>query len=107
KHAVTNYGILRDTLADGVRKGELRPIETELAPVSLMGMIVIFQFLRPIISAALGKKEYDNRFVERIAAHSIDLFLNGVVADGSRRQKHAAATQAVRRSTKRGAKAQK
>ncbi|MFY9555791.1 MAG: CerR family C-terminal domain-containing protein [Blastocatellia bacterium] len=107
KHAVTNYGILRDTIADGVRKGELRPIDTELAPVSLMGMIVIFQFLRPIISAALGKKEYDNRFVERIAAHSIDLFLNGVVADGSPRQKHAAATQAVRRSTKRGAKAQK
>jgi len=55
-------------------------IDAELAPISLMGMVVIFQFLRPIISVALGKTEYDERFVGRVAAHTIDLFLFGAVA---------------------------
>jgi len=73
-----NYTILRNTIAEGVESGELRQIDVELAPISLMGMVVIFQFLRPFISVALGKTEYDDRFVNRIAVHTIDLFLNGV-----------------------------
>jgi AcrR family transcriptional regulator len=81
KYAVTNYTILKNTIAEGVQAGELRSIDLELAPISLMGMVVIFQFLRPFISVALGKDDYDRRFVSRIAAHTIDLFLNGVVAD--------------------------
>jgi AcrR family transcriptional regulator len=81
KYAVTNYTILRDTMREGIKRGELRAIDAELAPISLMGMIVIFQFLRPIISIALGKTAYDEKFVNRVAAHTIDLFLNGAAAD--------------------------
>jgi len=84
KYAITNYTILRDTISDGVRSGELRAIDAELAPISLMGMVVIFQFLRPFIAVALGKSEYDAKFVNRIAAHTIDIFLNGVVPDKQR-----------------------
>ena len=82
KYAVTNYTILRDTMREGIKHGELRAIDAELAPISLMGMIVIFQFLRPIISVALGKTAYDEKFVNRVAAHTIDLFLNGAAAEG-------------------------
>lgn len=102
QYAVTNYTILRNTIADGVRSGELRSIDTDLAPISLMGMVVIFQFLRPIISVALGKTKYDERFVNRIAAHTIDLFLNGAANEGTRLKKSAtAAKKRTRRKTSR------
>jgi len=81
KYAVTNYTILRDTMREGIKRGELRAIDAELAPISLMGMIVIFQFLRPIVSIALGKTAYDEKFVSRVAAHTIDLFLNGAATE--------------------------
>jgi AcrR family transcriptional regulator len=80
QYAATNYTMLRTTISDGVKRGELRAIDAELAPISLMGMVVIFQFLRPLISIALGKTEYDERFAGRVAAHTIDLFLYGAVA---------------------------
>ena len=96
QYAVTNYTILRDTMSEGIRRGELRAVDYELAPISLMGMVVIFQFLRPIISVALGKTEYDDAFVARVAAHTIDLFLYGAVAD-----EHAKKKKTVRSSNKR------
>jgi AcrR family transcriptional regulator len=81
KYAVTNYTILRETMAEGVRRGELRKIDLDLAPVSLMGMIVVFQLIRPIISFALGETEYDKRFIKRLSAHTVDLFMNGAGSD--------------------------
>jgi len=81
QYATTNYTMLRTMISEGVKRGELRSVDAELAPISLMGMVVIFQFLRQIISVALGKTEYDERFVGRVAAHTIDLFLYGAVAD--------------------------
>lgn len=81
EYALTNYSILRDTISAGIKQKELRSIDYELAPISLMGMVVIFQFLRPIISITLGAPEYDERFIKRISLHTIDLFLNGARAD--------------------------
>lgn len=81
QYATVNYTMLRILISDGVNRGELRPIDADLAPISLMGMVVIFQFLRPIISIALGKAEYDELFVKRLATHTIDLFLYGAVAE--------------------------
>lgn len=115
QYAVTNYTILRDTISEGVRRGELRAVDADLAPISLMGMIVIFQFLRPIISVALGSATFDDRFVTRIASHTIDLFLNGaakpkrtqaIKAPASAGVSHAGdrkarASAKLRRSTKR------
>ncbi len=87
QYAVTNFTMLRTMIAEGVKRGELRNIDADLAPISLMGMVVIFQFLRPIISVALGKTEYNERFVNRVAAHTIDLFLFGAVANDKRTRK--------------------
>lgn len=105
KYAVTNYTILKNTIAEGVQSGELRPMDIELAPISLMGMVVIFQFLRPFISVALGKTEYDDQFVNRIAAHTIDLFLNGVVSNKARTKRPTTARKNTR-STRSSAKVQ-
>ena len=99
KYAVTNHTILKNTIADGVQRGELRRIDVELAPISLMGMVVIFQFLRPFISAALGTTEYDTGFINRISAHTIDLFLNGVVADRPRTRRPPTNGKKTRRKT--------
>jgi len=77
KYATTNYGMLRETMADGMRRGELRKIDIDLAPISLMGMILVFQFMKPFISLGLGGIQYDEGFIKRLSAHTIDLFLNG------------------------------
>ena len=87
RYAATNYTMLKTVMSEGVKRGELRAIDAELAPITLMGMVVIFQFLRPIISVALGKTEYDDAFVARVAAHTIDLFLYGAVADEHAKKK--------------------
>ena len=81
QYGASNYSMLKGLIADGVKRGELRSVDAELTPISLMGMVVIFQFLRPIISVALGKTQYDKAFVDRVAAHTIDLFLNGALED--------------------------
>jgi TetR/AcrR family transcriptional regulator len=81
QYAATNYSMLKELIAQGIKRGELRGVDAELAPISLMGMVVIFQFLRPIISIALGATQYDKKFVDRVAAHTIDLFLNGAAEE--------------------------
>lgn len=102
KYASVNYSLAREAIADGVRRKELRPIDVELAPISLMGMIVVFQFFRPIISVALGKSDYDERFIKRISAHTIDLFLKGAEASGktSTRKTAGKSTKSAKRQTK-------
>jgi TetR/AcrR family transcriptional regulator len=77
KYATTNYGMLREAMAAAIKRGEMRKIDVDLAPVSLMGMILVFQFMRPLISFAIGNLEYDERFIKRLSAHTVDLFLNG------------------------------
>ncbi len=80
KYATTNYGMLHDALAAGVRGGELRDIDVDLAPISLIGMIIVFQLIRPLIAIGLGKIQLDARFIERLAAHTVDLFLHGAAS---------------------------
>jgi AcrR family transcriptional regulator len=77
KYAPANYGLLREAMSEGVHRGEMRKIDIDLAPISLMGMILVFQFMRPFISSGLGNIQYDERFIKRLSNHTIDLFLNG------------------------------
>lgn len=80
KYATTNYGLLREAMAEGIGAGELRDIDIDLAPISLIGMIIVFQLIRPLIALGLGKIQFDERFIERLAAHTVDLFLNGAAS---------------------------
>ena len=65
----------------------MRKVDIDLAAVSLMGMILVFQFMRPFISFGLGNIQYDERFIKRISNHTIDLFLNGASAAASSKKK--------------------
>jgi AcrR family transcriptional regulator len=77
RYVTTNYGMLREALGEGVRRGELRELDVDLAPISLTGMIIVFQLIRPLIARGLGNIQFDEGFIERLAAHTVDLFLNG------------------------------
>src|SRR5262245_22878075 len=76
-HVSSNYRMLRELLEEGARNGDLRDIDLELAPVSLLGMVVVFQLLRPIITVVMGKRDYDQQFINRLSKHTVDLFLRG------------------------------
>jgi TetR/AcrR family transcriptional regulator len=100
-----NFTLIREVIKEGVRRGELRPIDADLTPLSLIGMIVFFQFAQPIIAIALGSHHYDASFLKRLSAHTTDLFLNG--ADGSaegrgRKQSARAKRPAKKQSAKKG-----
>jgi AcrR family transcriptional regulator len=86
KYSVNNYALLRGIIEDGVARNELRQLDIELAPISLMGMMVIFQAFRPVISVALNKATYDEAFIKRVAQHTADLFLNGAQNPATARQ---------------------
>jgi TetR/AcrR family transcriptional regulator len=94
KYIPTNYAMLRGAMAEAVGGGELREIDVDLAPISLIGMIVVFQLIRPLIAQGLGKVKFDDQFIERLAAHTVDLFLNGA-AGPSRRSAGKRAKQAA------------
>jgi AcrR family transcriptional regulator len=83
-HVSANYQMLRELLEEGARAGDLRDIDLELAPLSLLGMVVVFQLLRPIINIVIGKRDYDEQFIHRLSKHTVDLFLRG--AQNTRRR---------------------
>lgn len=93
KYLPMNYGMLRETMSEGVRRGEMRKIDVDLTPVSLIGMILIFQFIRPLISLGPINIQYDEQFIKRLSNHTIDLFLNGVTGA----DKKAAGSKAAKR----------
>ena len=72
-----NYALLRGILDDGVASGELREIDAEIAPVSLIGSVAFFVIARPLVAGMLGISEYDERFADRLADHAIGIFLDG------------------------------
>ncbi len=81
-----NYEILREALAKGVRSGELRQIDIDLAPISLMGMILVFQLIHPVMSVVTSVAT-DERALGMLAAHTVDLFLNGAKKPGPTKSK--------------------
>ena len=97
KYVPTNYAMLRGAMAEAIQGGELREIDVDLAPISLIGMIVVFQLIRPLIVHGLGNVKFDERFIERLAAHTVDLFLNGAASGKRGAGKRAKRATAARR----------
>lgn len=61
---------LEQVLADGVRRGELRPINTKLAAFSFMGMMVVY----PKLLLETGAAD----LAEAIIPHTIALYFDGI-----------------------------
>jgi TetR/AcrR family transcriptional regulator len=96
----TNYEMLRSIIARGVRRGELRPVDLDLAPVSLIAMILMFQIGQPLISTTLGAGQYNERFVKRLAVHTAGLFLEGATARKPKRPSTQRPSSELRRTAK-------
>ena len=92
---ITNYALARESMRQGVRTKELRAIDVDLAPISLIGMILIFQIAQPLISVVQGRARYDENFVKRVADHTVSLFLDGA------RQSQSLVSRAARRGPSR------
>ena len=99
-HVSSNYRMLRELLQQASRAGDLRDIDLELAPVSLLGMVVVFQLLRPIITVVMGARDYDQHFIHRLSLHTVDLFLRGA-QNNSRRRAPGARPKTARRPRRR------
>ncbi len=98
KYPKDNYTLLRGIISEGVKRRELRPLDVEIAPFSLMGMIMIFHVFNPLISLVLGKAEYDEEFIQRVATHTAGLFLQGAQMPSTFETKKSPAK--LKRSTK-------
>ena len=79
KFPLNNYQLMRQVIGGGVAKKELRQLDLDLAPISLMGMIVVFQVFRPVIARVLEGPEYNRQFIRRLSRHTADLFLHGAL----------------------------
>lgn len=89
---LNNYQLMRQVIADGVSRKELRRLDVDLAPISLLGMVIVFQVMRPVIARVLDQPNYDEAFIKRLSRHTADLFLHG-----AQRQTTAEATRATGR----------
>lgn len=74
-----NAALLRRIIQQGVEQGEFRPLDAHLAVGSLLGMVLFFVLAAPIAAPAL-EVEPGPDFADRLAAHTLDLFLQGVRA---------------------------
>ena len=99
---VANHKILRDIMAQGVRRRDFRALDLDLAPISLLGMALVFHILQPIILLALGCDRYDKALLKRISAHTIDLFLNGAKSKARAPSKKAGKSPSKKRDSAKG-----
>lgn len=100
----TNYRILREALSDAVRRGDMRKIDVDLAPISLMGMIVVFQLIQPVIPVPIDGGGYDEGFIKRLSDHTVDLFLHGAIGAGQKSAEKACGNSGKKqRKARRGA----
>jgi hypothetical protein len=73
---------LIDAVGDGVKSGRYRTdLEPELATWSLLGMMV-FPFLSRPIARHLFHQDLNESTVDKLIAHTCDLFENGVAVHG-------------------------
>lgn len=75
-----NYTILRGIIEDGIRSGEFRTVDTEIAPISVVGMIAFFVLANPIVSLLTGTTPEQEGFETRLAEHTVNLLMRGIVA---------------------------
>jgi AcrR family transcriptional regulator len=74
-----NYAVLNGILRDGVESGEFRPIDVSMTPVSLVGAIAFVIIAQPLVAGVLGSCLTDEGFSDRLANHTLDLCLHGIL----------------------------
>ena len=70
-----NIGLLTTLIREGIAAGEFRDVDPALAARTLIGSLLVPVVLAPLV---LGEDDAERR--DRLPAHIVDLYLNGVVA---------------------------
>jgi AcrR family transcriptional regulator len=77
-----NYLMFRGIVEEGVRGGEFREVDVEMTPISVIGMMAFFMIARPVISGVLTVGPGHRDFEARLAEHTLNLVLNGILKSG-------------------------
>lgn len=79
KYIAKNFALLTEFLDQGIKDGELRPLDVPLTPITLVGMMAFYFTAFPIISRLLAVEDYDEAFARRLIRHTKKLFFQGVL----------------------------
>lgn len=81
KYVSKGYAALQSTFRAGMSEGQFNELDLELAPLSMLGMIIFFFFSAPLVKRVLHRERYDREFLERLASHTTDMFLKGLLKE--------------------------
>lgn len=79
KYFARNYELVRSFMKEAIRGGHFRDLDLQLAPVSLVAMIIFFFYNRFLVERILGLDPLDETFSQRLVDHTLDLFLHGAL----------------------------
>jgi AcrR family transcriptional regulator len=74
-----NYQMLRSIINEGVERGEFRAVNVDMAPISLIGMIVFFMIAQPMIAGILSVGPGHEAFEDLLTEHTLNIYLHGVL----------------------------
>ncbi len=77
-----NYELVKSLMEKALSDGKFRELDLELAPLSLLAMILFFFHNSFLVRRVLKLDPFDEKFIRRLVLHTLDLFLHGALADG-------------------------
>jgi AcrR family transcriptional regulator len=81
-YAKGNLGILKKVLEEGMKNGEFRKMDPQLAAFSIFGVNAHFITVQPLMLQFLEKENYDDEFIEKAVNHTVQFVLGTLINDG-------------------------
>jgi AcrR family transcriptional regulator len=78
RFARPNFAAIVALLDDGLRSGEMRPVDPRFMTASMIGSCVYFFLSAPLLRQLFDLDELDTKLTEDFAAHTAELILHGV-----------------------------
>jgi TetR/AcrR family transcriptional regulator len=76
---IRNYLMFRGVVEQGVHSGEFRPVDVEMTPISVIGMMAFFMIARPVISGVISPGPGHRDFEARLSEHTLSLLFHGIL----------------------------
>jgi AcrR family transcriptional regulator len=81
KYFLRNYQLVKSFMEKATSSGQFRKLDLELAPITFMAMILFFFYNRFLVRRVLRLDPFEEKFIQRLSIHTLDLFLHGASAD--------------------------
>lgn len=78
KYFAKNQLRLEETIIEGIQAGYFIPVDPKLTVVSLIGMTLWYFAGAPIFSRVPGMEDYLERYEQKFAHHTWELFMRGI-----------------------------